>query len=189
MPRQPRILPQQGFLHVMCRGNNRRKLFRTPTDKRKYRSLLIEFKQEDKIQIHHYCLMGNHHHLMLSLGQESNLPWFMKRVNLQYFFYYRYHRSYSGHLWQGRYKSKLILNYPYLLQCGKYIELNPVSVGLTVSPKDYEFSSYRFYAFGQKDDLIDINPYYLELNTDQAARQLNYQDLFVDEIAEKNIKI
>ena len=188
MPRQARILPETGFLHVMCRGNNRRKILRTATDKRKYCSLLLEVKEEDKIKIHHYFLMGNHPHLMIGINQESNLPRFMKRVNLQYFYYYRRKYGYAGHLWQGRYKSKLISNEPYLVQCGKYIELNPVRAGIVNEPQDYEFSSFRFYAFGQDDDLIDINPYYLELGNDSEARQLCYQSLFIDEETEGIIK-
>ncbi|MFH1491923.1 MAG: transposase, partial [Candidatus Omnitrophota bacterium] len=63
-------------------GNNKRKVFRTSTDKRRYCSLLREFKQEENIRIHHYCLMSNHLHLMDSIDQQSNLSRFMKRVNL-----------------------------------------------------------------------------------------------------------
>ncbi len=45
MPRQARIIPQEGFLHVMCRGNNRRKLFFHPRDFKAYHSLLNRLKK------------------------------------------------------------------------------------------------------------------------------------------------
>jgi len=189
MPRQPRLLLSKSYYHVMTRGNNKNQIFRAKSDYLYYLKRFKQFKEELQFDLFHYCLMPTHVHQLIRTRKAADYSLFMKKINLAYFHYYRRKYGWIGHFWQDRFKSQPVGKDNYFIQCGKYIELNPVSVGLTVSPKDYEFSSYRFYAFGQKDDLIDINPYYLELNTDQAARQLNYQDLFVDEIAEKNIKI
>ena len=40
------------------------------------------------------------------------------------------------------------------LQCARYIELNSVHAGLCEDPKEYRWTSYRYYAFGQPDSFI-----------------------------------
>ncbi len=81
-----------------------------------------------------------------------------------------------GYLWQGRYKSMLIGDDAYLLECGRYIERNPVKAGLVEDPKDYPWTSYRTYAFGEENPLIDPNPAYLALSDDIEARRKKYTE-------------
>ena len=51
----------------------------------------------------------------------------------------------KGHLFQGRYQSKLIEDDNYLVYLSRYIHLNPVSAGLVNYPEVWEYSSYRKY--------------------------------------------
>jgi putative transposase len=104
----------------------------------------------------------------------------MKQVNLSYFNYYRKTYGYSGHLWQGRFKSNLIDTDSYLLQCGKYIELNPVRAGIVNSPDQYRFSSYHYYAKGAFDKLITASPAYQGLSATAAERRQQYIEFVVD---------
>ena len=105
----------------------------------------------------------------------------MKQLNLTYMNHFRRKYDYCGHLWQDRFKSNLIDVDSYLLQCGKYIELNPVRAGIVTQPRDFEFSSYRHYADGVKDELLDYNPVYLGLSSIDQERQKLYQNFVVDE--------
>jgi putative transposase len=163
MPRSKRIVPCNTALHVICRGNNRQVVFHNDSDKLKYYTLLRELKEENGIDVFHYCLMDNHVHAILFLNPENTVSKFMKQVNLSYFHYYRKLYGYFGHLWQDRFKSNIIEIDSYLLQCGKYIELNPVRAGMVNDPGQYRFSSYAFYAKGKQDSLLDISPAYLAL--------------------------
>ncbi len=47
----------------------------------------------------------------------------------------------------------------YLASCGRYIERNPVRVGLAVNAWDYHWSSAASYVNGDEDGLTDENPY------------------------------
>ncbi len=181
MPRQPRIIPPEGFLHVISRGNNRRKLFLIQKDFRVYRLLLKKLKQEESIKIYHYCLMINHVHLLIGVGEDSNIARFMKRLGLKYFYYYQKRYNYTGYLWQGRFKSKIIEDDGYLIQCGKYIELNPVRAGVVKIAQDYPYSSYRYYGLGIEDKLIDEDPLYKEFGKNIASRQLSYSNMIINE--------
>jgi len=181
MPRQAREIPVNGYLHIISRGNNKRKIFRYKQDKKRYYLYLKNLKQKEKINICHYCLMSNHVHLLVEVWQESNLSMFMKRINLKYVYYYRRKYTYCGHLWQDRFQSKIINNEPYLMQCGKYIELNPVRACIVSSPENYPFSSYHYYGFGQEDSLITTNPLYKDLSPQQEKRQHIYRNLVTEE--------
>ncbi|MDD2679226.1 MAG: transposase [Candidatus Omnitrophica bacterium] len=180
MPRIGRIVPLDATLHVISRGNNRRVVFHSESDKLRYYALLFKLKQENKIDILHYCLMANHVHLVLQLKPESTLAKFMKQLNLTYSHYYRKLYEYAGYLWQGRFKSNIIEMDSYLLQCGKYIELNPVRAGIIAHPAQYLFSSYNFYAEGKSDSLVTPSPVYLGLAGSPARRQEQYIDFVID---------
>jgi putative transposase len=181
MSRSARVIPVQGYLHVISRGNNHQRLFRCRKDYKIYCLQLRKLKIEESVKIHHYCLMPNHVHLLVGVDQTSNLARFMKRVGLKYFYYYLKKRDYSGHLLQGRFKSKIIDNERYFLQCGKYIELNPVRARIVDAPADYYFSSYRYYALGQKDGIVDADLLYLDLHEDAQRRRKAYCNMLIDE--------
>lgn len=181
MPRIRRLIPIKAAMHVMCRGNNKQDIFNVDRDKSYYYSLLRELKKEDKITIFHYCLMNNHLHLVVWLEAESRLSRFMKQVNLTYFNYYNKKYGYSGHLWQDRFKSNIVDTDSYLLQCGKYIELNPVRAGLVGLPEEYRFSSYNHYTKGKYDVIITDSPVYLGLSDSTGARRKQYSEFVVND--------
>lgn len=153
MPRTGRIIPIETTLHIMCRGNNKLPVLANNLDKKQYSCLLHRFKFNNRIDILHYCIMDSHVHLIVWLGQNSNLSRLIKQVSLAYYYYYIKRYNYCGHLWQGRYKSIILKSDIRALQCGKYIELNPVRAGITTEPGQYQFSSYRYYALGEQDPL------------------------------------
>lgn len=186
MSRTKRTIPINAAMHIVCRGNNKQNIFNGEGDKLRYYSLLKTFKDENKLCIFHYCLMNNHAHLIVWLDEESKVSRFMKQVNLTYFNYFNKIYSYVGHLWQGRFKSSIIDNDPYLLQCGKYIELNPVRAGLVYYPQDYAFSSYNHYANGKPDSLITDNPVYNGLSDSEEKRKSQYVEFVVDDQLVKN---
>jgi len=68
----------------------------------------------------------------------------------------------------------------YFLWCGVYIEPNLLREGLVSKPEDRRWSSYRFYAFGEIDPLMDglihLEPYYLELGNNSQECQKKYQE-------------
>ena len=180
MPRTRRHIPVDSAVHIMCRGNNRQNIFNNDSDKLYYWRLLNELKDENNINIFHYCVMDNHVHLIAWITHESNLSKFMKQLNLSYYNYYKKLYGYWGHIWQGRYKSNLIETNAYLLHCGKYIELNPVRAGIVRLPSEYPFSSYKHYAFGDSDALISDSPAFLGLADDAQKRGEQFVAFVVD---------
>jgi len=180
MARPNRIIPTEAAMHIMCRGNNKLPVFVNDLDKRQYYYLLCEFKLDNKIDILHYCFMNNHIHLIVWLRQNSNLPRLVQQTSVAYYYHYKRKYDYSGHLWQGRYKSKIIDSDSYALQCGKYIELNPVRAGITDRPEQYQFSSYGYYVLGKQDPLVTPSPAYEGLGPDILTKRRIYADFVVN---------
>jgi putative transposase len=148
---------------------------------------MLKLKREEKVKILHYVLMPTHVHLLVGLGEKSNLSRFMMRLNLRYSNYFRKKHNYSGHLWQGRFKSKLIDNDSYFIQCGKYIELNPVRANIVDKAELFPFSSYLYYSAGLKDKLVDEDPIYSSLAEDVIKRQQTYKKIIINEIVAERL--
>jgi putative transposase len=66
----------------------------------------------------------------------------------------------------------------YLINCYRYIELNPVRAGLVAGPGEYPWSSYGANALGRYDPLVTMHNQYLRLGTDPTTRQAAYRALF-----------
>jgi len=127
MPRNPRVLTDDGYYHLLARGNNRLFLFAVPEGFATFRRLLARAKVRYPWRLFHYCLMANHLHLLGQVTRGSDLPKLMQFLLFEYSRWDRRQTGDLGHLWQGRYKSLLIATESYLLECGRYIERNPVA--------------------------------------------------------------
>jgi len=98
--------------------------------------------------------MPNHVHLQLQTG--SIAIWtIMHGINWRYSKYFNERYDLVGHLFQGRYSSRLIENSYYNLTVSRYIHLNPVKDKLVLDPAQYNWSSYAIYMGKQKNSLVD----------------------------------
>lgn len=172
----------------MCRGNNGNDIFHSPLDYLKYLELIDRFKSDHPFDLFHYCLMTNHIHLLVRVKEGKEFSIFMKKLNLGYFKHYQKEYGWSGHFWQDRFKSKLITQDIYLVQCGKYIELNPVRAGIVEEPGEYIWSSYGYYAAGKANHLVTKDIFYDELGKSDEHRREVYAKMVIDEVFTFNNK-
>ncbi len=176
MPRKPRLLLDNGYYHLIARGNNRQFIFVEASAFLRFKELLLESKSKFSWKLLHYCLMSNHIHLLGQIHLGAELPRLMQFLLFEYSRWHKKQNHYSGHLWEGRYKSPLISKESYLLECGRYIERNPVRAGVVKIAEEYPWSSYSYYASAQKDLLVDEDPYYAGLGKDDETRRRNYKE-------------
>ena len=138
-----RLVADGACYHINTRGNQRQRVFKVVSDYEKYIAQLKRFKKKYKFKLYGYCLMPNHVHLVGETEQKGNLAKFMHGLTRSYTIYFNRTYQKVEHLWQGRFKSKIIIKDIYLLNCINYIELNPVRAGIVASPEAYRWSSYR----------------------------------------------
>ncbi len=149
MARSLRVEYAGAIYHVMNRGDRREAIFVDDEDRRRFVGTLGEVCERAGWQVHAYCLMGNHFHLVMETPQPTlvaGMKWFLgtytQRFNAR-------HRM-RGHLFAGRYKALLVDGTEdfYLRVVCDYVHLNPVRAGLVAKDKDlvdYEWSSYPQY--------------------------------------------
>lgn len=182
MVRLPRLLLSRSFYHIITRSNNRIAIFKKPYDYQYYLELLQKYKAQHPFDLYHYCLMPNHVHLLIQTKSAQDFAVFMKKLNLAYSHYYKKQYGWIGHIWQNRYRSQPIGKDEYFIQCGKYIELNPLRAKLVNQPEDYQYSSYRYYARGQPQKLLTTDLFYEDLGTTKTEQQKNYRKMLIDDI-------
>ncbi len=171
MPRQPRILAPNVLFHIINRGNAQQTIFRSEQDFQDYRKLLFDYKEKFDVVIYHYVLMTNHVHLLAESARNDGIPKFMQGLTLAHTRRFNTRHQSVGHVWQGRYKSIPIESDAYLLQCGRYIELNPCRAGIVDHPAKYPWSSYHRYAYGVTDPVVHEHPFYSEFNQGKDRKE------------------
>ncbi len=149
MPRPLRIEYEGARYHVMSRGDGREAIFQADGDRREFLRTLGQACGKTGWQVHAWCLLTNHFHLVLETPQ-PNLATGMKWLLGTYTQRFNRRHSHWGHLFGGRYKAQLIdeRSPGYLRRACDYVHLNPVRAGILPPDRPleaYEWSSYPAY--------------------------------------------
>jgi len=117
------------FYHVTSRGNERRAIFQAKKDYERFLGYFESATGRYGAQIHCFCLMPNHCHLLLETPR-GNLHQILHHINTGYTNYFNARTGRVGHLFQGRYRAILVDKDSYALELSRYIHLNPVRAHL-----------------------------------------------------------
>ncbi len=145
MARRIRLYYNHAVYHICIRGNNRQAILKADEDKESFLDTLNKFKERFAFKFYGFVLMDNHAHLVVETNQIANISKIMQAITLSYSQKFRHRYNYTGYVWQGRFKSNLIEEDSYILECLKYIHNNPVRAKMVIHAKDYVWSSYHFY--------------------------------------------
>jgi REP element-mobilizing transposase RayT len=149
MPRALRIEYPGAIYHVMNRGDHREPIFGDDFDRRRFLTTLGEACEKTQWQVHVYCLMLNHFHLVVETPEANlvaGMRWFLSTYTARF---NRRHKLF-GHLFSGRYKALAVdgSGDGYFQTVCEYVHLNPVRAKLLrVEQKlsDYRWSSWPEY--------------------------------------------
>jgi putative transposase len=184
MPRTARVVLPAYPHHVVQRGHNQQVCFADSCDYERYLATLAKFKGKLGVKVYAWCLMTNHVHLLLEPSNATSLGLLMKRLAGRQTRYHNRLERRSGTLWEGRYKSSLVQNEGYLLACCRYIELNPVRSRMVAAAQDYPWSSCRARLGYARSAILDLDPCYQGLATDESARRERYGEFLQSAIPE-----
>ena len=178
MPRARRLDYAGAWHHVMNRTIDSLVLFSDDVDRRIFvtelRDALCEFQGE----LHGYCLMSNHYHLLVHTpdGSLSNI---MQRSSSVFTQKINNRRERDGPLFRGRFNSVTPDDDPHLLNISAYIHLNPVKAGLVQSPADWEWSSAGAY-FGNVPEPQWLHTAAVLAMFEAAGGRSGYQEFVLD---------
>lgn len=125
----------------MSRGNGGGDIFLHDADRRRFLELVRHFKMRMGFRIYAYCLMSNHIHLLIRVGN-LGLPQIMQRILTRYAKHFNQARDRKGHLFQSRYKAIPCARDDYFHTLLRYVHLNPVDAGLADRPELWPWSGH-----------------------------------------------
>ena len=149
MSRKLRLEYAGAIYHVMNRGDRREKIFRGKPDREIFLRTLAEACEKTGWQVHAWCLMSNHFHLVIETPEENlvaGMKWLLgvytKRFNIR-------HQE-CGHLFAGRYKALMVegSGSGYLRTVCDYVHLNPVRAKLVKRAAPLESFGWSSYGMG-----------------------------------------
>ena len=175
-------------MHITQRGNNRSDCFRRDGDYMLYLLHLRELADKLGCEVHAYCLMTNHVHLLLTPPSLDACTALMRNLGQRYVQHFNRAYGRSGTLWEGRYRSFLVESARYALACYRYIEQNPLRAQIVRETCDYAWSSHRANAGLGTDPLVTPHAEYLALSEDPANRVQAYRDLFENRLDASELK-
>lgn len=114
------------------------------------------------VNIHAFCLMGNHYHLILSEFIEQGISKFMQKLNMGYAKYFNERHARSGVLWQGKHKKISIRRSAHFLYIPYYVHLNPLDFVMpewragTVTDPEKALAYLRSYRWSSHLDYCGI---------------------------------
>jgi putative transposase len=176
-------------LHVVQRGYCRAACFFCERDRVAYLHWLGACAQHSGCAVHAYVLMRNHVHLLVTPSRPEGASRLMRELGERYTRYIGETHERYGPLLEERSKALALRSKQHLLDCMRYIELNPVRARLAGAPGDYRWSSFRSNALGHDDALVTPHSSYYALGRTAASRQAAYRALFEDPMSAKPRRI
>lgn len=171
--------------HVYQRGNNKEFIFANDEDKEFFLKNLHEYKKNLNFNILAYVIMSNHYHILIS-PRENSLGKIMHNINNLYSKYYNNKYNRTGHVFEGRYKHKLVENDSYLIWLLRYIHRNPLRAKICSSIREYIWCSDIYYRNNQYG-FVDID-FILNTLSPNRSHAIKIYKRFVDDIGDDSNK-
>ncbi len=184
MARIPRVylVEENSLNHCMWRSHNHALVLDSDVARTKFLQLLGKYKVTYGIEIHAYCLMGTHPHVICKATRgQKTFSAFWRVVNQCFARWSNLRTGGRGQVVMERLRSPRIQpGGSHELTVMRYADLNPVRAGLARSPGRWRWSSFRHYAYGEQNELLTAPAEYTALGPTASSRRKAYLHLFAD---------
>jgi REP element-mobilizing transposase RayT len=190
MPRVARIKSEIGIYHIMVRSISDVPLFKDNDDKNMYLKLIKKYQTIFLYKIYAYCLMTTHGHIALD-SNGADISKIMKSINQCYSAYFNRKYNRHGHVFQDRFKSKLVDNDAYLIKLSAYIHNNPSDIKKYKNNlESYKYSSLGIYLGLANDEFNILNKEYIlgHFSTNDIRARKAYLE-FINQVSDSDNKI
>lgn len=137
MPRTARPTAPGVTQHVMARGIERRRIFVDDHDRYAMLERLGRVLQAAGVTCYAWALMPNHIHLVVR-SESVPISRLMARIGTSYAIYFNRRHERVGHLFQNRFRSRLVEDEADLTGLVRYVHLNPLAGGIVQTLEELE---------------------------------------------------
>jgi len=130
-----------GYHHVVTRGNNKRRIYEDDVDRWYFCETVERVAKKYGWTILAYCLMGNHYHLVLRVG-ERGLAAGMCELNTACAVNYNGRHGRVNHLFGKRYWNRYLRTDATVVNALRYVVQNPRRAGGRLPLEAYVWASY-----------------------------------------------
>lgn len=191
MPRLARVKGCDCSYHVMIRSISEVPLYREASDKDRYLKTMKKYQDVFDFKVYAYCLMDTHAHFII-YANGADISKVMQGLNQSYAQYFNRKYMRHGHLFQDRFKSKIIEDDRYLISLSGYIHNNPSDIaGYGNRIADYPYSSLGIF-LGKRSDtfrILDASFVLSQFGSDIISSREQYREFMrscvnIDELPE-----
>jgi REP element-mobilizing transposase RayT len=200
MRKQPLITEQ--YYHIYNRGVDKRDIFKNKKDVSRFLESMVQFNRTEKlgslrdfnkpksqpapkalageaiISIVAYCLNPNHFHFILKQNIDGGIAKFMQKLQAGYTSYFNISYKRSGALFQGTFKSQIIVDDLYFSKMIGYVNNNsevhfiPQAKRSLISSSDEEYKKqyFKVVSYNEGKRVVDIFGEYKKFN--QHCREI-----------------
>lgn len=141
------------------------------------------------VDLHAFCIMSNHYHLLVSPIKENGLSQFLQKLNIGYAKYFNIKYERKGALFESRFKRIEINSEPHFIHLPYYIHSNPLNLfdygwrtrEITDPQKAWEFlmnyrwSSHLDYAGKKNFPLVTRREFLTEIFNGPDSYQVTFR--------------
>lgn len=143
------------YFHVYNRGIKTTTIFDQPRNYDFFLEKVTVALRVSGVNVICFCLMPNHFHFLLEQRKPEGISNFMQQACNGYAKALNKQRGQTGHVFESKYKMKLVESNEYLLWLSRYIHRNPIDAKLVKFTLEWKYSSYGDFVRIPKYDFVN----------------------------------
>ena len=151
--RKPRILQEGAIYHVTSKINRGEHIFESDEIKKLFMGIIKRAKKKYRFSIKNFVILDRINFL-LEPSRNQSLPRIMQWILSVFAMYYNKIHKLFGHVWAGRYWSRIIDNIRQLFDTFNYISENPVKADIVNNAGEYKYGGF-YHILRENFQIVD----------------------------------
>ena len=133
------MLQDGGRYHVIARANRKEMILDSEAMKDLFLEVVVRARKKYYFRVSNFCIMGNHFHMIIQPISGTSLSEIMRWIMSVFAMRWNKIHHLCGHVWGGRFFSRLITSLPEFIQVFRYIDQNPVKACQVECPYEWRY--------------------------------------------------